>query len=121
MIWRVIFTDSFYFWYQAQPVELRKRLVAVFGNIEFWGPALSRPQADTVKGSRYPNMKALRLLWCGKPYRIFFAFDPHRRAVVLCGGDQSNDTRFYQAQIKVADTQFAHHLAELEDENENVN
>ncbi|SMG26725.1 hypothetical protein SAMN03159353_1005186 [Cedecea sp. NFIX57] len=37
MIWRVIFTDYFYFWYQAQPVELRKRLVAAFGNIEFWG------------------------------------------------------------------------------------
>ncbi|WP_227318916.1 type II toxin-antitoxin system RelE/ParE family toxin [Cedecea davisae] len=114
MIWTVIFTDYFYFWYQAQPLALRKRLAAAFGNIGFWGPELSRPLADTVKGSRYPNMKELRLLWCGKPYRIFFAFDPDRRAVVLCGGDKSGKKRFYQSLIKVADTQFALHLAEQE-------
>ncbi|SUX38643.1 Uncharacterised protein [Cedecea davisae] len=47
MIWTVIFTDYFYFWYQAQPLALRKRLAAAFGNIGFWGPELSRPLADT--------------------------------------------------------------------------
>lgn len=121
MTWTVIFTDYFYFWHQAQPLDLRKRLAAAFGNIEFWGPELSRPQADTVKGSRYPNMKELRLLWRGKPYRIFFAFDPRRRAVVLCGGDKSGNKRFYEALIKVGDTQLAHHLADLESEYENLN
>ena len=90
MTWNVIFTDYFYFWYQAQPVELRKRLVAAFGNIEFWGPALRRPQADTVKGSRYPNMKALRLLWRGNPYRIFF--DLTRIAEPLCCVVETNRT-----------------------------
>ncbi|RYC48490.1 hypothetical protein DEH81_06425 [Pectobacterium zantedeschiae] len=47
------------------------------------GPMLPRPYADTVKGSRYSNMKELRIQSRGVPIRAFFAFDPHRRGIML--------------------------------------
>ena len=50
----------------------------------------------------------------GKPYRFFFAFDPQRRAVVLCGGDKSGRKHFYFDLIRKADEQFSRHLDELE-------
>jgi len=61
-------------------------------------------------------MKELRVQWRGKPYRLFFAFDPLQRAVVLCGGDKSGRKRFYADIIRLADEQFTCHLAKLREE-----
>jgi hypothetical protein len=48
------------------------------------GPALRRPLADRVKGSRYHNMKELRPPSSGSTeIRLLFAFDPKREAIVL--------------------------------------
>jgi hypothetical protein len=114
MTWTVIFTQDFYVWYHEQPVSLKKRLAAALINLSLWGPLLGRPLVDTVKNSRYTNMKELRMDWEGKPYRFFFAFDPQRQAVVLCGGDKSGRKHFYFDLIRKADEQFSRHLAELE-------
>lgn len=114
MAWPVVFTDDFYCWYNEQPLDLRKRIVAMTLNISVWGPQLGRPLADTVKGSRFSNMKELRVQWCGKPYRLFFVFDPLQRAVVLCGGDKTGRKRFYGDLIRHADTQYSLYLDELE-------
>ena len=35
----------------------------------------------------------------GKPFRVFFAFDPLRQAVMLCGGDKTGDKHFYETMI----------------------
>lgn len=114
MTWTVIFTQEFYRWYQVQPLGMRKKLSAALVNLSLWGPRLGRPLVDTVNNSRYPNMKELRMDWEGKPWRFFFAFDPLRRAVVLCGGNKTGDKHFYFDLIKKADEQFSRHLAELE-------
>jgi hypothetical protein len=76
-----------------------------------YGPKLSRPYADTVKGSKFKNMKELRIQYSGRPIRAFFAFDPERQAIVLCAGDKSGDKRFYETMIRVADDEFSTHLA----------
>ncbi|EPY2924437.1 type II toxin-antitoxin system RelE/ParE family toxin, partial [Shigella sonnei] len=73
-----------------------------------------RPHADTVKGSRHKNMKELRIQYEGHPIRAFFAFDPIRQAIILCAGDKSNDKKFYDRMIRIADEEFSTHLAELE-------
>lgn len=79
------------------------------------GPLLSRPYADTVNGSRYRNMKELRVQSQGNPIRAFFAFDPKRHGIVLCAGDKSKDEkRFYETMIAIADAEFEQHLATLD-------
>lgn len=120
MLWKVIFTEDFHLWIDSQPEALRNKLAAELVNIGFWGPHMGRPQVDTVKGSRFSNMKELRVQWCGKPYRLFFAFDPLQRAVVLCGGDKTGRKRFYDRLIRIADEQFTRHLAKIGGENDNV-
>lgn len=88
--------------------------VADLVNLQTYGPSLSRPYADTVKGSRHKNMKELRVQYSGRPVRAFFAFDPVRQAIVLCAGDKSNDKKFYQRLIRIADDEFSTHLATME-------
>ena len=67
------------------------------------GPGLSRPYADTLKGSRYNNMKELRIQSKGIPIPVFFAFDPGRNGVVLCAGHKAgNEKRFYNLLITLS-------------------
>ena len=62
------------------------------------GPGLSRPYADTLRGSRYGSMKELRIQSRGDPIRAFFAFDPARTGIVLCAGNKvGSEKRFYDA------------------------
>jgi hypothetical protein len=72
-----------------------------------------RPHVDTLKGSRHSNMKELRFKVARQAWRIAFAFDPKRKAILLAGGDKQgvNQVGFYKALIKVADERFDRHLA----------
>jgi hypothetical protein len=82
------------------------------------GPALGRPLADRVKGSRYHNMKELRPPSSGSTeIRMLFAFDPRREAIFLVAGDKAgNWDAWYRKAVPLADDRFAQHLAELEAE-----
>lgn len=82
------------------------------------GPALRRPLADRVKGSRYHNMKELRPPSSGATeIRLLFAFDPRREAILLVAGDKAgNWDGWYREAIPVADERFMRHLLELEAE-----
>ena len=77
------------------------------------GPRLGRPHADTVRGSRHPNMKELVVQHRGRPYRVFFAFDPRRTAILLIGGEKTGDRMFYERYIPLADRLYDEHLTEL--------
>jgi hypothetical protein len=76
---------------------------------------LKRPHADTLKGSRYPNMKELRAKKRESELRVAFAFDTERKAILLAGGDKAGVGRkaFYTQLIDRADKLFAAHLAKL--------
>ena len=110
----VLFTDYFYNWLNAQPLAIQEDVYAALNNLEQFGHLLSRPYADTLKGSKFAKMKELRIQSGGKPIRAFFAFDPLRQAIVLCAGDKSGDKRFYEKMIAIADREFAAYLANLE-------
>ncbi|MFU2058928.1 type II toxin-antitoxin system RelE/ParE family toxin [Avibacterium volantium] len=112
--WNILFTDCFSNWLDQQDIPTKKSVAAALNLLKITGPELSRPYADTIKGSQYPNMKELRIQHHGKPLRTFFAFDPLRQAIVLCAGDKSNDKRFYKRMIALADTEFTTYLANLE-------
>lgn len=113
-MWTVVLTPRFDNWLNEQEEGLQEKVLADLANLEVYGPKLSRPYADTVNGSRHRNMKELRIQHAGNPVRAFFAFDPLRQAIVLCAGDKSNDKRFYQTMIRIADEEFTSHLTALE-------
>ncbi|NBO82987.1 MAG: addiction module toxin RelE [Betaproteobacteria bacterium] len=81
-------------------------------------PNLGRPAADTLKGSRHANMKELRFDWNGEVWRVAFAFDPKRQAILLAGGDKggADQRRFYKRLIAIADDRYDKYLATLKKE-----
>ena len=108
MSWTVVHHDAFDPEFDALPREARIALLAATGLLEVYGPTLGRPYVDTLKGSKHANMKELRFEAGGGVWRVAFAFDPKRHAVVLVAGDKSGvaQARFYKALIAKADRRF---------------
>ena len=79
------------------------------------GPLLGRPHADTLAGSVHANMKELRFVADDGVWRVAFAFDPERKAILLVAGDKSGvaQKRFYKSLIAKADARYAEHLETL--------
>ena len=108
--WQVDTTHEFDEWIASIPRREQERVVAAKLLLAQEGPGLGRPFVDTVKGSRYPNMKELRR----GTIRILFAFDPERTAVLLVGGDKKGKWReWYRTAIAEADRLFERHLRGL--------
>jgi hypothetical protein len=86
--------------------------------LQQFGPLLGRPRIDTLKGSSHTNMKELRFAAADGEWRVAFAFDPKRKAILLVAGDKSGVTenRFYRELIRKADHRFDAHLARLKRE-----
>ncbi len=63
-------------------------------------------------------MKELRVQFAGHPIRVFYVFDMHRKAIVLCAGDKTGDKQFYSRMISFADEIFTRHLDNLEGKND---
>lgn len=61
-------------------------------------------------------MRELRIQHRGRPYRVLYAFDPRRAAILLLGGDKTGNDRWYQEQVPVADRLHDEHLMQLEQE-----
>lgn len=113
-MWSIEQTVAFEDWYYSLNDADRENVLASILILQEKGPMLSRPHADTVNGSRYPNMKELRIQSQGKPLRGFFAFAPNRTGILLCAGDKGgNDKRFYDEMIPIADREYAAYLESL--------
>jgi hypothetical protein len=112
-MWEIELLPEFADWWRGLPAEAQQAISHDMRLLALRGPLLCRPFADSVRGSRFPNMKELRTMHLGRQYRTFFAFDPRRRAIVLVGGDKSGDARFYERLIARADALFAEHLHRL--------
>jgi len=48
-------------------------------------------------------MRELRIQHAGRPYRVLYAFDPRRVAILLLGGDKTGDDRWYEKHVALAD------------------
>jgi hypothetical protein len=83
--------------------------------LEKFGPELGRPHVDTLNDSKHANMKELRFNADNGVWRLAFAFDPKRQAILLVCGDKSggSEKRFYKELIKKADKRFDNHLMVL--------
>jgi hypothetical protein len=117
MRWKTERTEEFDDWWEALSGNERRRVAISIERLEALGPNAGRPLVDTVKGSRYLNMKELRAT---QTIRVFFAFDPRRKAVLLLGGDKAGrTTRFYRQMIAKADKIYDEHLKSMKEASEN--
>ncbi len=118
MKWVIAFHEAFEPEFDALPAEVQDECYAELAFVEMFGPATGRPHVDTLKGSDYPNMKELRFEAADGEWRLAFAFDPARQAILLVAGDKTGggEKRFYKRLIATADARFAAHLVRLKDE-----
>ena len=115
MKWAVEMADEFKPEFDALHEYVRTEVLALSLVIQEFGPQFGRPRVDTLKGSRHANMKELRFSAAGGEWRVAFAFDPRRRAILLVAGDKSggSERRFYRELIRKADDRFDAHLARI--------
>ena len=113
MAWEVEYTEVFGAWWNSLSEPEQDSIAAAVDLLEEYGPALKRPYADTVAMSKHANMKELRIQHAGRPYRVLYAFDPRRTALLLIGGDKTGNDRWYQEFVPLADKLFDRHLAQL--------
>jgi hypothetical protein len=79
--------------------------------LEDLGPSLGRPFVDTLKGSKFANLKELRPR--GNHLRLLFIFDKARKAIVLTAGNKSNQwDKWYKVHIPLAEKRFENYLKE---------
>ena len=58
-------------------------------------------------------MRELRVQHRGRPYRVLYAFDPRRVALLLIGGEKTGNKRWYKINVPIADRLYDDHLKEL--------
>jgi hypothetical protein len=122
MEWQVQLHPSFKPEFLTLPQEAQDELLAKTLLLQISGPNLRRPHVDTLNGSRYSNMKEIRFNADDGVWRVAFAFDPKRKAILLVAGDKSGGSQkqFYKQLIAKADLRFDEHLSRLElEENDN--
>lgn len=72
MAWNIEATDEFQQWFSELTSAERVSVASKVDMLEEVGPALGRPNVDTMKGSNFPNMKELRVQHAGKPGDVRF-------------------------------------------------
>ena len=115
MKWDVRFDPAFAAEAKMFSRAVQLEIAALAGLLEQFGPQFRRPHCDTLNGSKHANMKELRFTLPDGEWRVAFAFDPKRSAILLVGGSKSgtSEKRFYKELVRVADERFTKHLKML--------
>jgi hypothetical protein len=111
----VLFHEAFLEEFWSFPETVQDCILSRVALLENFGQNLGRPYANHLKGSKYANMKELRFDSEGGVWRLVFAFDPQRKAILLAAADKrgENQNRFYTSLIKKADKRFEIHLKSI--------
>lgn len=113
MEWEIEYTNEFEIWWNSLSIGEQEEINVSVEILRAHGPALGRPQVETIRTSRYPNMKELRIQHEGRPYRVLFIFDPRRTGMLLIGGDKTGNDRWYEEFVPQADGIYDQHLKEI--------
>jgi len=114
--WEVEYTDEFENWWNGLTEPEQEDVNAKVLLLQRFGPSLRRPHSDVVASSKHSNMKELIIQHGGNPYRVLYAFDPRRLAILLIGGDKTGDDRWYERFVPIADRLYDEHIATLKKE-----
>ncbi len=116
MGWNVEYTDEFGRWWRSLTESEQDDVAACVGLLEEKGPTLPFPYSSGVEGSRHAHMRELRVQHAGDPYRVLYAFDPRRCALLLMGGKKTGNDRWYDEYVPMADRLYDEHVKALKKE-----
>lgn len=112
----VEFSDEFGEWWDGLTAAEQKSVDFTVSLLQESGPTLKMPHSSGVETSRHGRMRELRIQHEGRPYRVLYAFDPRRTAILLIGGDKTGNNRWYEEYVPIADSIYERHLRELDEE-----
>jgi hypothetical protein len=113
LAWEVEFSDEFGEWWDQLSADEQESVASTVGLLREMGPNLSMPHSSGVEMSRHARMRELRIQHEGRPYRVLYAFDPRRVAILLIGGDKTGNNRWYEQFVPRADSIYDAHLRAL--------
>ena len=113
--WNVIFHDDFVPEFSQFSKPVRQRIISLAQVLKVFGPQLAGTKVKTLNGSKHSNMKELRFDADNGVWRVAFAFDVKRAAILLVGGDKSgvSQDKFHRNLIEIADRRFDLHQLKL--------
>lgn len=114
--WEVEYTDELGEWWGTLTEAEQESIDASVRLLEEKGPNLGFPHTSGIEGSRHAHMRELRVQHEGRPYRVLYAFDPRRCAILLIGGDKTGNNRWYNVHVPLADKLYDAHVAALRKE-----
>jgi len=103
-------TENFVKWISELDSYIKESILRDLFILREIGPTLGRPYVDSIKDSKYKNLKELRVSVKRKVIRILFIFDPNREILLLIGGDKKNDKQFYKKMILQAEKLYNEYL-----------
>jgi hypothetical protein len=106
----VVYTDEFGSWWDTLSASEQVSLGAVIELLEEFGPVLGFPHSSAITISK--KLRELRVQHCGEPYRVLYAFDSVRNAVLLLGGNKTGKDRWYERNVPLAERIFSNYLRE---------
>ena len=109
----VEYTDEFEAWWNELTEDEQDSVAAKVQLLEQLGPQLPFPHSSGIKSSRHSHMRELRIQHQGDPYRVLYAFDPRRIAILLTGGCKAGDDQWYESLVPIADDLYDEHLREI--------
>lgn len=116
MQWDVEYTETFETWWSGLTEAEIESVRASVLLLRDYGPSLRFPHSSGINGSRHGNMRELRIQHGGRPFRVLYAFDPRRCAILLLGGEKTGDDRWYKKHVPIADNLYDEHLKTLRNE-----
>ena len=116
MAWNVEYTDEFGAWWVRLDESEENSVAVTVTLLERKGPMLPYPHSSGIDGSKHNHMRELRIQHKGDPYRVLYAFDPKRSAILLIGGNKTGNDRWYDENIPKADKLYDDHLRLLAEE-----
>jgi hypothetical protein len=115
-MWEVEYTDEFGDWWETLKEEEQIDVDSYVRLLEQYGPNLKFPYSSGIERAKYTHLRELRIQHSGKPYRVLYAFDPRRTAILLIGGNKTGKDRWYDKYVPIADNLYKQHLAILKKE-----
>ena len=112
--WDIEYTHEFETWWESLDEDEQESVTACVLLLEARGPMLRFPFSSGIAQSRHSHMRELRVQHCGRPYRVLYAFDPRRVAILLIGGVKTGDDRWYDKYVPLADKIYDEHIKGLE-------
>jgi hypothetical protein len=118
MAWSIEYTDELGSWWDELDESEQEDIAFVVRLLEERGTQLGYPYSSKIEQSKHGAMRELRIQHQGRPYRVLYAFDPRRTALLLIGGDKTGNDRWYDEFVPWADQLLDDHLDELRRESE---